>query len=203
MLVWVLGTVLLLNMPAGIAGSLIYKYQEENGVNLYTDRHLLGDKYTLIETIVGRPATAESCSGVTNPIIEQRAFPHLSAIAEYARFYNVDARMVKAIISVESCFDPYAVSRVGAQGLMQLMPATARELGVDDVFNANENIRGGIRYFSEMLTRFGHDVELALAAYNAGPGAVEKYQGIPPYVETQDYVRRVLGHYESYASVTR
>jgi len=82
---------------------------------------------------------------------------------------------------------------------MQLMPATARELKVWDSFDANQNIRGGTKYFSQMLTRFNNNTELALAAYNAGPGAVEKYGGIPPYAETQGYVKKVLKRYERYA----
>jgi soluble lytic murein transglycosylase-like protein len=131
----------------------------------------------------------------------QRAATHAPAIDQYSRLYGVDGLLIKAIVSVESCFDRYAVSRVGAKGLMQLMPATAKKLGVHNVFDANDNLRGGIRYFSEMLTQFGQDVQLALAAYNAGPGAVEKFKGIPPYKETQNYVKRVLEYYARYAEV--
>lgn len=111
----------------------------------------------------------------------------------------MDAGLIKAIIAVESCFDTHAVSRVGAQGLMQLMPATAAELGVRNAFSATQNIQGGVRYFRNMLDRFEHNIELALAAYNAGPRAVERYGGIPPYAETQTYVQRVLMHYSRYS----
>ncbi|MCL4135147.1 UNVERIFIED_CONTAM: hypothetical protein GTU68_030192 [Idotea baltica] len=109
--------------------------------------------------------------------------------------YDIDAKLIKAIAQVESCFDQNAVSRVGAQGVMQLMPATAKELGVVDSFNAVQNIDGGAAYMAKMLKRFDQNHKLALAAYNAGPGAVEKHNGIPPYPETQKYVEKVLKLY--------
>jgi soluble lytic murein transglycosylase-like protein len=195
-----LGGGIILFLLAQPAGADYYIYKEKDGTNWYTDRPLPRDQYTLIAT-VGRPTASTSCMGVTHAIMEQRASTHAPAIEQYAQIYGVDALLIKAIISVESCFDRYAVSRVGAKGLMQLMPATAKRMGVYNVFDANDNMRGGIRYFSEMLTRFGQNVELALAAYNAGPGAVEKYKAIPPYAETQNYVRRVLGHYKRYAEL--
>lgn len=181
-------------------GADYYVYQERDGTKWYTNRRLPGDKYTLIDRI-GRPTASGSCVGVTNAIMEQRAVIYAPVIEQYAQIYGVDAQLIKAVISVESCFDRYAVSHVGAKGLMQLMPGTAQRMGIHNVFDANDNLRGGIRYFSEMLTRFRQDVELALAAYNAGPGAVEKYKGIPPYKETQNYIKRVLGHYDGYAGL--
>jgi soluble lytic murein transglycosylase-like protein len=104
---------------------------------------------------------------------------------------------VKAVIAAESNFDPEAVSRAGAQGLMQLMPHTAAKLGVDDPLRPIENVRGGARYLREMLDRY-RDLSVALAAYNAGPRAVDRHGGVPPYRETQDYVRRVLTYYRHY-----
>ena len=111
-------------------------------------------------------------------------------IAEASQRYGVDPMLVKAVIKVESNFDPRAVSHAGAKGLMQLMDATGKQLGVADPFDAKQNVEGGAAYLRQMLDRFG-DLSLALAAYNAGPEAVDRYRGIPPYAETQRYVSLV------------
>ena len=118
-------------------------------------------------------------------------------IAYMGRRYGVHAALVKAVIAAESNFEPGAVSRAGAQGMMQLMPATAEELGVEHPFGVVENVDGGVRYLRAMLERFG-DVRRALAAYNAGPGTVDRYGGVPPYPETRTYVKRVLQYYREY-----
>ena len=115
------------------------------------------------------------------------------SIYKAALNYNLPVNLIKSVIRAESNFQVNAVSRAGAQGLMQLMPVTARELGVKNPFDIEENIDGGSRYLRKMLDSFGGDLKLALAAYNAGPEAVIKYGGkIPPYRETQQYVKRVL-----------
>ena len=111
-------------------------------------------------------------------------------IESVAAANGVDPRLVKALIQVESAYQPRATSRKGAMGLMQLMPETARRLSVDDPYDPRANIEGGIRYLKSLLDRF--DLSLALAAYNAGEAAVEKFKGIPPYAETRNYVRDVL-----------
>ena len=110
--------------------------------------------------------------------------------------YNVDPRLVSAVVQTESNFDPKAESACGAQGLMQLMPATAKELGVQDSLDPAQNLDGGVQYLGSMLNRFDGNVAMALAAYNAGPAAVSKYGGVPPYKETQTYVKRVLDAYK-------
>jgi soluble lytic murein transglycosylase-like protein len=112
-------------------------------------------------------------------------------IDQYARASGVSADLVRAVIQAESGFNARAVSPKGAMGLMQLMPATARELGVNDPFHPAENIRGGVTYLARLLARYDQNVEFALAAYNAGPASVERYGAVPPYRETRDYVKKI------------
>ena len=112
--------------------------------------------------------------------------------------YGVPLYLLKAVAKAESSFNPDSVSRSGAMGVMQLMPETAKELGVSDVFDPEENIMGGAEYLAQKLTEYKGDVELALAAYNAGSGNVAKYGGIPPFEETQNYVKKVTSYMEEY-----
>ncbi len=119
-----------------------------------------------------------------------------SMIEEAARTHGVDPRLVAAVASRESAWDPKAVSAAGACGIMQLMPATARFLGLADIFDPRVNIFAGTHYLRTLLDTFHGDLDLALAAYNAGPGAVQKYNGVPPYRETQQYVKIVRASYE-------
>lgn len=125
---------------------------------------------------------------------------YLAEIRDAAARHGVPEQLVSALIRVESAFNPRAVSHKGAQGLMQLMPGTAAMLGVRNSFDPRENIEGGVRHLRGLMERFGGDLPLVLAAYNAGENAVLRYRGIPPYPETQDYVRKVLGYYGSAAS---
>ena len=119
-------------------------------------------------------------------------------ISKYADKNGLDEDFVKAVINQESGFNPNATSHCGAMGLMQLMPSTAQGLGVKDAYNPEQNIEGGTKYLKGLMDRFGNDKQLALAAYNAGPNAVKKYGGIPPYAETQNYVKKVLSKYDTY-----
>ena len=119
-------------------------------------------------------------------------------ISKYSDKNGLDEDFVKAVINQESGFNPNATSHCGAMGLMQLMPSTAQGLGVKNAYDAEQNIEGGTKYLKGLMDRFGNDKQLALAAYNAGPNAVKKYGGIPPYAETQNYVKKVLSKYDTY-----
>ncbi len=170
----------------------IYSYVDQNGVwhftNVPTDK-----KFTRLEI------TEESA------IIKGKSYKKLSKsksksidtiIKDIGELFNLDPALIKAVILAESGGNPLAVSPKGALGLMQLMPKTAKELLVDDPFDPEENIWGGSKYLSELLKIYNGDVISALAAYNAGPGTVSKYQGIPPYPETINYIKKVLKYWK-------
>jgi len=116
-------------------------------------------------------------------------------IETFSEKYNIDSDFIKAIIKQESGFNTKATSKKGAMGLMQLMPKTAEALGVVDAYNPSQNIEGGVKYLRQMLDKYDNNLEMALAAYNAGPSAVQKYGGIPPYKETQNYVKTIMNTY--------
>ncbi len=122
-------------------------------------------------------------------------------ICEASKKYNVDPNLIKAIIKKESNFNPRSVSKVGAKGLMQLTSNTAKAVGVKNSFDPKQNIMGGTKYLRQLINQFG-DLGLALAAYNAGPGNVRKHKGIPPFKETQNYVKKVLEFYENYKKIS-
>ncbi|KYH32403.1 lytic transglycosylase domain-containing protein [Neomoorella mulderi] len=137
-----------------------------------------------------KPATAAHYPRSGARSLPEPGFKDL--ISRVAARYNLPAALLQGVVEAESGFNPRAVSPAGAMGLMQLMPATARALGVTDPFNPEANLDGGARYLRLLLDRFQGDLALALAAYNAGPGAVKRYGGVPPYRETRDYIQKVL-----------
>ena len=173
-----------------LAGDQVYQYQSLHDAPLFTDKKLPNQKPVSVK-YYGRPPAYKSCRQ-NRKKMEQRIKTYMPYVRAIGDKYAIDSNLVKAVIITESCFNPKAVSPVGAQGLMQLMPATARSLGVSDPFDPYQNIEGGVSYLRNMLDQFGQDRELALAAYNAGPGAVKKYGRIPPYRETQRYVEKIM-----------
>jgi len=150
-----------------------------------------GMLYRALSSVLSRPARGESAGSPAPRRLSARCpseFDYL--IAEACERHDVDPSLVKAVIKVESNFNANAVSSAGAKGLMQLMDATGKQLGVADPFDPQQNVEGGVAYLRQMLDRYG-DLSLALAAYNAGPAAVDKFRGVPPYAETQTYVSLV------------
>ncbi|GAB1596422.1 lytic transglycosylase domain-containing protein [Lysobacter claricitrinus] len=181
--------------PSRLVQGQVYSYMQD-GVRHYSSRRPVGVANAgAIRTI--RYSYMETCyacgaqPGVNFSTLRLKPDAYRSEIAAAALQYGVEESVVRAIIHAESAFNPNALSRVGAQGLMQLMPATARRFGVGNAFDPAQNIRGGVQYLAFLLKRFNGDVRLAAAGYNAGEGAVDKYGGVPPYSETQRYVQRV------------
>ncbi len=177
-----------------------YVYKETDGTVWFTNVTPSAQdstRFKLLE-VKGRVTATKSCKGMTDSKLAKRAADYQDIINQYAKEFRLDSKLVNAVIRNESCFDKSATSPAGAEGLMQLMPATARSLGVTDSFQPHQNLRGGMQYLSELVRRYNNNLALALAAYNAGPGAVAKYDGVPPYPETQKYIERVMKSYRSY-----
>ena len=176
----------------------IYTYTDADGVVHYSNSPPRGRTRGVTRTRT-RPSQPRARQGGrslgprdTSP---ERYRRYDAFIREAAALYRLPESFVRAVIRVESDYNPQVVSHAGACGLMQLMPATAARMGVTDVFDPRQNILGGTRYLRVLANHFNGDLVLVIAAYNAGEGAVQRYRGIPPYEETQRYVRRVLRHY--------
>jgi len=199
---WVIVCISLFILSQGAVCADIYKYVDKDGVLHYTNVPTQASS----KVVSLPPATPENINRFFPAPVpalpyrqasDQTHFdPHIRLICQA---HGLDYNLVKAVIRAESAFDPQAVSPKGAKGLMQLMPGTSRDLGVVDPFDPHQNIDGGTRYLKMLLDRFNNNLILALAAYNAGPESVAKYGGVPPYDETQIYVRRVLEFYTRYS----
>lgn len=150
-------------------------------------------------TLLANPTTSVQAQISEQPELRgyaQSSKPQLlSMISQISKKHGVDEKLVKALVQQESGFNPNAKSHCGAMGLMQLMPSTAKTLGVRDAYNPVQNVDGGVRHLKWLLSKYNGNVILALAAYNAGSGAVDKYKDVPPYAETQNYVKKILANY--------
>jgi soluble lytic murein transglycosylase-like protein len=166
------------------ARAQIYSWRDANGHLVLSDRPVDPSARTFA-------VSAGDAFRTTRPAAGRRATSYDSLIAEHAAIHGVRTDLVRAVIQAESAFNPFARSSKGAMGLMQLMPATAQEYRVADPYDPAENIRAGVAYLKSLLERYSQKEELALAAYNAGPAAVEKYGAVPPYRETRSYVSRI------------
>ncbi|RDH86231.1 MAG: lytic transglycosylase [endosymbiont of Escarpia spicata] len=173
----------------------IFKYRAPDGHIHFTDHPMAGN-YRLL----WKSAPAASAYGDYSVAAFKQNKSKLSPLIDAtAKNMRLHPGLLHSVVRAESAYNPRAVSKVGAQGLMQLMPKTARRYGVNDSFNPRQNLEGGARYLKDLLQQFGFDLKLALAAYNAGEGAVKKFDNqIPPYPETQQYVKKVMGYYRTH-----
>lgn len=197
-----LSAVLLIAMISSPAQARVYLYQMPDGSRVLSGHPLINTKGKLVRRSKGiekmghyvarRTLRAKRQMRVLSPIIYQQA-----------KIHDVEESLIKAVIYTESYFNPHATSHKGASGLMQLMPATAAMYGVNDIYNPKQNIVAGIKHLKYLLNRYPYKLKHAIAAYNAGETAVNKYNGIPPYKETQGYVKKVLKHYRRYQLAAR
>ena len=186
--------------PRRVVSGQVYSYVKD-GVRHYTSFRPSGVAAAGLRTI--KYSYIQTCYACGNPglnfgTLRLNTSAYQAEIAAASREFGVEEAVIRAIMHAESSYNPLALSRVGAQGLMQLMPATARRFGVTDAFDAAQNIRGGVRYLAWLLKRYNGDLTKAAAGYNAGEGAVDRHGGVPPYSETQRYVQRVAVLAERY-----
>jgi soluble lytic murein transglycosylase-like protein len=178
----------------------VYQYTQQNGVVAFSDKPPADSPFKVLRYDCFACGVTSTVNFHTTPLFYAK---YHQEILTAARQYQLDPSLIRAVIHAESGFNPKARSRAGAQGLMQLMPATAKELGTTDVWLPQQNIQAGSAYLARLLQQFNGDRRLALAAYNAGPGAVSRYDGVPPFAETRAYLERVdilLKRYERHSA---
>jgi soluble lytic murein transglycosylase-like protein len=183
--------------PSTSSFANVYVYERADGSKLISDQKYKSAEYKLIKSYTTTPYRSRS----SNRAYEERPIEsqHDALIVNTALQFDLEPAFVKAVIHVESAFDTHAVSRAGAMGLMQLMPGTAALYDLKrDHFDARKNVQVGVQHLKDLMDRYGNDKKLSLAAYNAGEGSVQKYGGVPPFRETQNYVKKVLRLYQLY-----
>lgn len=195
-----------------MAAADVYAYHGANGERILTDKRIYDKNFRLVKTYktpkkkvrtaTQKKSTSKIPTSSANvfhcanaAFIKKKQQHYQNIIRTYAAKYGVEEALIHSVVKQESCFNEKAKSRVGAMGLMQLMPKTAADLKVKDPWNPEQNIHGGVKYLSWMLKRFKGNKKFALAAYNAGPGRVDQYGGIPPFRETRNYVKRIMADY--------
>ena len=185
------------------AQSSVFKHKAADGTVTFSDAPIRNGQVirTSYKGTFRTPTIANPCKGLSVADLDARGRTLDRQFARASSQYGVDASLLKAVARAESCFDPSAISSAGAKGLMQLMPPTAAEMGVRDIHDIEQNLQGGARYLAAMLARYANNQELALAAYNAGPGNVDKYNGVPPFSETQRYIVSVKAFKDRYQAM--
>ena len=194
------GLLLVASTDAQAAGSL-FKNTDKNGVVTFSDAPMVRGQVVRTSYLeyVRKPTGSNPCSGMSVSQLDAKGRALNGEFEKVAIKFSVDPALLKAVARAESCFDPSAVSRAGAKGLMQLMPTTAKAMGVTNILDPQQNLLGGAQYLAAMLARYSSDTHLALAAYNAGPGNVDKYNGVPPFNETRRYITAVKKFHRDYA----
>jgi len=187
--------------PVLAQGTRLYVYELPDGSRVVTDHAVNNKQYRLVRTGESANKLGQLAAARTPEFFRTDPDAYDALIRRKAREHQVDFALVKAIVHVESSFNPYAVSHRGARGLMQLLPATAKRHGIHDVYDPAQNIEAGIRHLKYLGTLFNNKNHLVLAAYNAGENAVLRHNGIPPYTETQMYVRKVLQMKRQYGAI--
>jgi soluble lytic murein transglycosylase-like protein len=181
----------------------LYVYEMPNGSRLVTDHPVNNKHYRLVRASVEARGAGTLAAQKNSPVFREDPSTYDRLIRRYTDQYGVDFALVKAIMTVESAFNPYAVSNKGARGLMQVMPETAKIYGVQDIYDPVENVRAAVQHLKYLSGEFNNQRYLVIAAYNAGENAVRQYRGIPPYAETRNYVKKVLYYTRYYSAKPR
>lgn len=185
-------------VAGGAAQAAVYVYEMPDGSRVITDHPINAKHSRVVRVTPGVKGAGKLAAQKNSPVFREDPSTYDRLIRRFAEEHGVEFALVKAIMQAESAFNPYAVSHKGARGLMQMMPSTANRYGVRDIYNPVENIRAGVKHLKYLSDMFDNKYSLVIAAYNAGENAVKQYRGIPPYEETQNYVKKVMQYKRHY-----